>query len=88
MKNNSELIHFFAEIPAMQASSGITVKLLSTRIVSLENEPDVEFNSLMNDTLILGKVTFLMLNYKTISIFIIVILSSCNFVIFVLFDIK
>ena len=72
----------------MQASSGITVKLLSTRIVSLENVPDVELNSMMNDTLILGKVTFLMLNYKTISIIIIVILPSYNFVIFVLFDIK
>ena len=42
----------------MQTSSGVTVKLLNTRKVSLEDELAVEFNSLMNDTLILGKVSY------------------------------
>ena len=42
----------------MHTSSGVTISLLNTRIISLENKPNVEFNSLINDTLILGKVSY------------------------------
>ena len=42
----------------MHTSSGVTIRLLNTRIISLENKPNVILNSLINDTLILGKVSY------------------------------
>ena len=48
----------------MQTSSGVTVKLMNTKIVSLEDEPIAEFNLLVNDTLILGKVNYIILFKK------------------------